>query len=568
MKFDKRTTFAAIAVLITFVFCVPFYFSNVFGGLDITFHLSRIEGLLSSMRDLQLPWAIYPEKNFGFGYASPLFYCDLFLFPASILYALHVPIIIVYKIYVAVIVLIGVYLALYAMDYFTDNLWMTIFGALVFTFSAYHINDVFIRAAFGEAMAYSLMPLFPVYMHQFLVQRRNRPVALGLYFALLAVCHLITFSLCAAVFALLIIIYFPRVIKNRGILTLLGAVCIGFALSAFFLVPLVQQLGSQKFLFAQNRELFGESIMKMYSNTILSAFSDFTFELGYNLESHHYYNGLLIILCPFIFLMAEKKDETFRLFAVLTAISVVLFVCTTNLIPLWKIPFLQSIQFTYRFNILIASFLPFAMIYALNSMNRRKAVTISAVMCAYMVLNTAIIDVYLLREGIRIDNFAGHYTLFTGKFYENYNNHYNVAELSSGEYLPATHHMDYEEQQASVYLFDTVAPSVNYERTGTRSVLKLDALNDGFVAIPVSWYLGYQAERIEPDGSKTIIPITQEEYTGRIVIPVITGTYEYHVRYIGTKMQKIALAFSSVSVLILIGFLMVKKARSEDAAGE
>ena len=247
----------------------------------------------------------------------------------------------------------------------------------------------------------------------------------------------------------------------------------------------------------------------------------------------------------------------------LTLFSMVLFLCTTDLIPLWKISILQSIQFTYRFNILIASFLPFVLVYTLKCMNRKSALVISVLLTVYLAANTGVIYRQLMKDSPRISDTISKYTLFGGQFYENYNNHYNIAELGSGEYLPATHKMDYQEKQGSVFLFETIAPSVSYSREGTTSTLKLNSLNDGFVAIPVTWYLGYQAERQDGD-SWVVIPITQEEYTGQIVIPVIAGEHTYRVRYVGTKVQKAALALSFVSLLILAGFLMARSAARKE----
>ncbi len=565
--FRNKTNTFLIAFLIAAVFCIPFYQTSVFKGLDLTFHLSRIDGILSCTKDLQFPLSIYAEKNYGFGYASPLFYCDLFLFPASILYAMNIPLVIVYKIYVFAIVWIGAATSLNAMHYFTKRDTLVLFGALIFTFSSYHINDFFIRAALGEAMAFSLMPLFPVAAYRFFVEEKNNTLELAGFFTVLALSHLITFTMAAVVFAVLMICYIRTLFRNGHILSFIKAVIIGFCLSAFFLLPMVQQLRSQKFLFMQNRELFGETIMRDYSNTPLSVVSDYVLQMGYDLEAHHYFTGLVIVITPLLFLFVRKVNRKRHVFmAILTVISVLLLICTTDIIPLYKIQVLQSIQFTYRFNILIASFLPFVLVYALDHFKRKAANTVMTLLLIYTVVNTAVIDLWLIRNKDQLENFASKSQLFTGEFYENYNNWYNIAELSSGEYLPATHEMNYKDNQGSVYLFETTSPSVSYSRNGTTSVLRLESSSDGYAAIPVTWYLGYEAE-VEENGSYKAIPITQEEYTGVIVIPIFSGNHTYRIRYIGTRIQKYALLVSFISLLILSGYLLVKKAR-ETSTGE
>ncbi len=566
--FRNKTNTLLIAFLIAAVFCIPFYQDSVFKGLDLTFHLSRIDGILSCTRDLQFPFAIYAEKNYGFGYASPLFYCDLFLFPASILYAMNMPLVIVYKIYVFLIVWLGAATALNAMHYFTKRDALVLFGAIVFTFSSYHINDFFIRAALGEAMAFSIMPLFPVVAYRFFVEEKNNTIELACFFTVLALSHLITFTMTAAVFALLMICYLKTLFRNGHILCFFKAVIIGFSLSAFFLVPMLQQLRSQKFLFMQNRELFGETIMRDYSNTLLSALSDYVLQMGYDLEAHHYYTGLMIVITPILFLFARRtKKKNHKFMTILTVISVILLICTTDLVPLYKIEILQSIQFTYRFNILIASFLPFVLVYTLDHYKKSVTYALMTLLVIYTAVNTGVIDLWLMRSADHVKNMSSAKELFTGEFYENYNNWYNIAELSSGEYLPATHQMNYQDQMGSVYLFETSSPSVSYQRTGTTSTLHLNSSSDGYATLPLSWYLGYEAERLEND-AYTPIPITQEEYTGRIVIPVLSGDHTYRIRYVGTRVQKYSLLLSFVALLIFGGYLLVKKARETDYAGQ
>lgn len=559
--FDKKHNIVLISFLIAAVFCIPFYAPTVFAGLDLRFHLSRIDGIITAVKDLQFPLAVYPEKNFGFGYASPLFYCDLFLLPAALLYAIHIPLVIVYKVYVFCIAWIGAASALYAMNEFTDRPWLCFFGAVVYTFSSYHINDFFIRAALGEAMAFSILPLFAVISKHFFEEEKNNTLELALFFSCLALCHLITFALTAAVFAVLMLIYWKTVFRPKRLLSFFTAVGIGFLLCAFFLVPLLQQLRSQKFLFAQNRELFGEEIMYRYNNTLLSALSDYVLVGYYDLEQNHYFTGLMMVVTPVLFFLTKKTKPLRKLMMSFTIISLVLLVCTTNLLPLHKISFLQSIQFTYRFNILIAGLLPFVLVNTLDSLKTKPLRIAVIVMSLYMAVNTGVIYHQLFTEEDQISNTALYQELFTGDFYENYNNHYNVAELSSGEYLPATHHMDYEALQNGVDLYDTTAYSVSYSRTGTESLLSMNASTDGFAAIPVTWYLGYLAESIDQD-NPVVLPISSDEYTGRIVIPIQAGEHTYRVHYKGTTVQRLSALCSIGSLVILLGWMIVRLAKN------
>ena len=71
-----------LALVLATTFNIP-YLTKDFLGIehDTFFHLSRITGLADSIREGNLFPCIYPNKNNGFGYASPLFYCDFFILP-------------------------------------------------------------------------------------------------------------------------------------------------------------------------------------------------------------------------------------------------------------------------------------------------------------------------------------------------------------------------------------------------------------------------------------------------------------------------------------------------------
>ena len=172
--------------------------------------------------------------------------------------------------------------------------------------------------------------------------------------------------------------------------------------------------------------------------------------------------------------------------------------------------------------------------------------------CIYMAANTGIIYHQLINDPSQTANDVTAETLFTGEFYENYNNHYNVAELASGEYLPAAHQMDYEKLAGVYALFDTEG-SVTGSRTGSETILEVNAEKDGYAALPVSWYLGYAAEDLTDSLS---LPCIRDEYTGRITIPVSAGSHVYRIYYKGTTIQKASVLLSVLGVLILLVFLI------------
>ena len=73
-----RGKYLTAALILSLIFVYPWLFKDFVGvEHDTFFHLSRIQGLAEAISRGDLLPAIYPYKNNGYGYASPLFYCDI-----------------------------------------------------------------------------------------------------------------------------------------------------------------------------------------------------------------------------------------------------------------------------------------------------------------------------------------------------------------------------------------------------------------------------------------------------------------------------------------------------------
>lgn len=94
-------------IVVTIFFCIPFLFNRFNVGYDLYFHLYRFEGIKDALQAHEFPIYLYPYHNFGFGYSSPMFYCDLFIMIPALLYAIGFRLITCYKLTLIFFVFIG-----------------------------------------------------------------------------------------------------------------------------------------------------------------------------------------------------------------------------------------------------------------------------------------------------------------------------------------------------------------------------------------------------------------------------------------------------------------------------
>ena len=123
-------------------------------GHDTSFHMYRLQGIISSFQDGQILPKIYPYTNNGFGYATPLFYCEVFLYPFAILYRLGVPLIISYKLMRCFYICVSILSIFITTEKIFENKKSAPYIAtLLYTYCNYHLYDIYLRDAFGEYLA-------------------------------------------------------------------------------------------------------------------------------------------------------------------------------------------------------------------------------------------------------------------------------------------------------------------------------------------------------------------------------------------------------------------------------
>ena len=148
-KIAKKTLSFILIFLLTAIFCWSFCNDNIYVGDDLTFHLNRIAGLANAFEERQILPKIYPYANYGFGYATPLFYCDVFLYPFAILYHFGMPAVICFKLMIFVYTLIGDLIVFYCANLVFKNKRISIIAVILYLFANYHMQNVYLRSALG-----------------------------------------------------------------------------------------------------------------------------------------------------------------------------------------------------------------------------------------------------------------------------------------------------------------------------------------------------------------------------------------------------------------------------------
>lgn len=557
--FKENKDLLLYSLLITIFVCIPLFKSGIMCGHDMSFHLSRFTGIITSLQDHQMPIAIYPYKNFAYGYASPLFYSDLFLIiPALIVYFTPISLITMYKILLFIIAFFTAFFTMFTINKIFKNKKAAIVSAIILMGSEYYLVDLHLRSAFGELLATCLLPLLIYYIYLFVVEEKENYLSLGIMFALILNSHNISFLLSVASFAIFMLFNIKKFINNKKmILTLLKATLIGILFSSAFLIPMIEQYTAQylRVHWAIVND-FGADAIKL-SEFVSDFFSQYEFKFNNHWQNTYVGSiknlGLLCSFIPFIYLFTKKKNKYINQ---ILCIFIIYMYMSSEFFPIEKISIFRFIQFSPRLYIIVPFLVVYIVAYSMNNFMNNKNMIVLGVVCIYTIVNSMFLFTGIISDAgaLWFEEKATAKEIFDeGKYwwYPPENDDWNWYEIGRAEYLPDRYY-SFPKEGKCLDDENSIQISCEYERVGTNLTFTLDLDEDKAIQLPLSWYKGYHVKEIDKDGN-----VIQEFETyssfhrSRLTFNALKGKHTYTSKYENTIIQKASLALNILSIIVV-----------------
>ena len=545
-KFLRKHYLSVISLLITILLLSPYLFTNFISyEHDTFFHLSRIEGYAQALWHLDFFPKIYPLKNGNFGYPSPIFYCDLFLLIPAIIYKLSGSLVLAYKLLVVILIYLTSLFMGITTKHFTKNKLAVILAMVLYSFATYHITDIYIRSAVGELFGMMLMPLVILAAYKLLYEKANYHL-LTIVFTALLLSHILSFILACILFLGILILNY-RQLNKPVLLTIFKAMGQTILLTAFFTLPILEQLFTQDlvvenysnasllatstlfigqyFQTRPNYATFSNSFLSMSVNPgLLITFLPISYFLNINLKKNslNYYLKTLIIL-GYFFLIIQSSAFDYRNFTIL-----------------------GFLQFIWRFMMLASVLLVIpASIYALKLWQKYQQIVFSIIVTIAIGLTIFLITPQFYRTN-QLTYLTSYNDIINGKIIDPYYSAtYKRVELAGGDYLPQTS-IDYQNWEPGLYNNQYELISTDFKVNYNQLTFNLDLPNQTII-LPKTYYKGYQ---ITIDNQK-ITPFLDEK-TGLLAFNTGNTSGLYTLSYVKTPIQKISLLISLISLAIII----------------
>ncbi len=229
-----------------------FLFLCVFPRLvsDTAFHLMRIESLAIHFLDNgTYPCRLYEAAVSGYGYAAPLFYCDLTLVPFALLRCLGLPLTCCYS----ALLLTGLFLSfgimLKASQWFGCTRKESIVCALFYVIAPSFVMALFQYGQMGNVYATAFLPLvvFPMltflfkeHISSYQLNQATLLLIIGASFILLT--HIVSTFVVALLLGILCLLRVRFLFLHRErLVRLMIATCFILGLTLWFWLPLIEQ---------------------------------------------------------------------------------------------------------------------------------------------------------------------------------------------------------------------------------------------------------------------------------------------------------------------------------------
>lgn len=533
-----------IALLLTILLFLP-YLSNVMSyEHDTFFHLSRIEGLATAIKNLDFLPKIYPYKNVNFGYGSPMFYSDFFLIIPAIVYNISNSIVLSYKLLVFVLLFLTALFMGKTTQKFTNNKYIIILSMVLYSNATYHLTNIYVRSALGELFGYCLMPLIILAMYKLLYED-DKFYLLTIVITALILSHNLSFILACILILTIIITNYKRVGK-KVLRELLFAVIWVIGMTSFFTFPMLEQFA--------NLNLFCESTSPtLFISSTLKSFQYLMTRTNFYIFTNDFSSmvvntGLLLLLLPLtkIFIIDKTKNNKEIFINKLMFLGYFFLFIQSSIINYQNIQILYSLQFVWRFMLLACVLLTIpAAYYTINLFKKYQNICFGIIIVLSIGVTSFLLYPAFGRTNV-ITTSTTYNQLIDGSIIDPfYSAFYVRVELAGADYLPVNT-IDY--QNYDYQIMDTNNNILSTDISIGYNTLSFNLDNpETTVILPKTYYKGYQVYN-----NNEKLTTYNDPNTSLVSFNTADTNGSYLLKYDNTKLQTTALILSIISWFLFI----------------
>lgn len=503
---------------------------------DIGFHYERIKNIANNLRNGDV-LALIHDGYYGYGYATGLFYCNLFFYLPAILVLFGLSTMTALKISYLLVNVLTVISSYFCVKSITKDKKISVIITILYMFSSYRIVDIFVRGAFGEMLSFAVLPIAILGLYELTFRDYKKWYLFMIGFVLMVLTHLISTLLLAVFTVIFILVNYKEYLKEKKrIIYLLVSGIVGVLIGLHFILPILEQK-----LYG-NITIFEVGSYYLPKDYIVS-FKDFI--IPKNIYSFKTYLGIsIILLLPIRYIIYKKKiysNENLKFADTLYVLGIISWIATTRIFPWVKLNHqLEFIQFPWRLLFISTGFLLFSYAIYFKLLDMKKEKKLLKYIYIFAVGVSFInIMLYSVQYGFRKIQYKTFNTDEDG--FTIYEYKLNGTDTDKLNLIDPTYTTNNSEME------------IDYYKKGKNVTIKYKNNNqeDTYIEIPVFNYLGYKSKGAKiTNGENNLIRLLVKDESGTI-----------KVWYGLTTVQKVSYIISFISTIGFVGYLIIEKRR-------
>lgn len=544
----------------------PYLTDYFVGGDDVFFHLSRIAYLADAIKQ-GASWPVRVEGTWlsGHGYASSIFYGDLFLLVPAFLRLIGFSIMSSYKIFLLLVTAATACVSYFSFQKCVKDEYAALFGSLVYLLAPYRLYNVYSRAAVGEYLAMIFLPLVCCGMYLLCTEdpaseeygKCKWYVVWGMSGVLQS--HLISTEMAALLILISCVIFCKKIFRRKTVSQLAEATGLVLLINAWFWVPLLYMLRCDSYHIQEiteaDMQFTGLLVRNFfywlpYTGARYAAKNDVWVGVG----------AVALLLFYAVWRYKRKKKDVADMFAMFSVLTLIMSTAYFPWNAVMKIPGIgyvaASLQFPWRWMSPAALFLALLAVFLFRRVMEEGGMSARAVLGVVAAV-TAVSAVYHVNS-----------TAYGAPPIYLYNEeNMGTANVGGGEYVLS------ETQISEIHYHEPAAEEgltwTDYRKEGTNVTVSLENRTNEIrcIEIPLTGYKGYE---VTAPGSETELPFVSEERGAhgdlRLAVPAgYQGTVR--VSYKGFMMFHVAEAVSLGCLAVLSGMYFYRRKTAQKAVG-
>ena len=516
----KNRLYVVLLFIVSLFAMMPMFTTSYKSSHDTKFHLTNIITLTEQIKKETFPSGIVGNIGNDFGYATNLFYPPLA--HTSISYmnvVINNPLISIKIFYLAILFLSGL-----TMYYLARKLSKSdeigFISAVIYMLFPYHLTNIYIRDAQGEALLFVFLPLIFSSLYELFSEDGNKNKFYPL-FIIGYVGGMLSHLTMMIYFTILILVYlaikYKKTFKNIKYFVTASLFILG--ITSFFYVPLLEHkiLGDYR-VFKDGVMVQGTQDHGLELNRYINIFSDYG-----NNKAKYFIDGITLILLAITIFKYKKIDKKYIPIIIFGLISIFL---SSKYFPWDSLPrSTRMIQYPWRFETFVALSISIIAPLCLNLMNDKKLA------CIFLSFAILLLAQPMLRQASDEVINLNHIEYVYGLGYQQ-------------EYMPVNinENLDYYNSRNKDVI---ITDGIGEVKTTLNDVpnLEFTVNTDSIVTIelPRIYYLGYTLK-----GNNKTYQLYEND-KGFVETKVESGTY--NLEYTGTKIDRICNYISIISLL-------------------